>query len=66
MSRLRAPVERPVLVERYVTRIGAHLTHFSHGHDPMGHLFAVERLARSARAEWWETQRESEPEHRRR
>lgn len=66
MSRLRVPVERPVLVERYVARIVAHLTHLAQGHDPMGHLFAVERLARSARAEWWETQRESEPERRRR
>ena len=38
---------------RYVIRIEAHLAQLARGHDPMGHLFGIERLARSAKAEWW-------------
>jgi len=47
-----APIAQCELVERYVTRIEAHLIRLSEGHDPFGHLFAIERLARAARAEW--------------
>jgi hypothetical protein len=28
-----------------------HLVRFAEGHDPLGHLLAIERLARAARAE---------------
>ena len=55
MSRLQAPVER-MLAERYAPRIEAHLVRLGQGHDPLGHLFAVERLARSARSEWRQAQ----------
>ena len=60
MSDLQAPVARGELTERYVARIEAHLVRLRVGHDPMGHLFGIERLARAARAEWWETQRQSQ------
>ena len=62
MSDLQAPVARGELTERYVARIEAHLVRLRDGHDPMGHLFAIERLARVARAEWWEAQRQTQPE----
>ena len=52
MSGDHAPIAQCELAERYVTRIEAHLTRRSEGHDPFGHLFAIERLARAARAEW--------------
>jgi hypothetical protein len=61
MSDLQAPVARGELTERYVARIEAHLVRLRDGHDPMGHLFAIERLARVARAEWWEAQRQTQP-----
>ena len=61
MSDLQAPVARGDAAERYVARIEAHLVRLRNGHDPMGHLFAIERLARGARAEWWETQRQTQP-----
>jgi hypothetical protein len=61
MSDLQAPVARGELTERYVARIEAHLVRLRDGHDPMGHLFAIERLARVARAEWWEAERQTEP-----
>jgi hypothetical protein len=48
-------------VDRYVVRIEAHLARLAQGHDPMGHLFGIERLARCARAEWWARYR---PDHR--
>jgi hypothetical protein len=41
-----------------MARIEAHLTRLVDGHDPFGHLFAIERLARAARAEWLETERQ--------
>jgi hypothetical protein len=44
------------VVERYLSRIEAHLARLGQGHDPMGHPFAIERLARAARAEWWDAQ----------
>jgi hypothetical protein len=44
----------------YVARIEAHLGRLDQGHDPLGHLFAIERLARAARAEWWEAGREAD------
>jgi len=58
MSRLQAPLELSLLVKRYIPRIEGHLARLAQGHDPMGHLFAVERLARAARAEWWEAHHE--------
>jgi hypothetical protein len=36
----------------YTARIESHLARLAAGHDPFGHLFAIERLARAARAEW--------------
>ena len=62
MSALQAPGGRGEIAARYVARIEAHLVRLAQGHDPMGHLFAIERLARSARAERWEAQRQPEPE----
>jgi hypothetical protein len=61
MSDLQAPVERGEPTERYVARIETHLVRLRDGHDPMGHLFAIERLARVARAEWWESRRQTQP-----
>ena len=40
-------------VHGYLTRIEAHLARLAAGHDPMGHLFSIERLARAAKADWW-------------
>jgi hypothetical protein len=42
----------PAVVQRYIAAIGAHLDRLASGHDPLGHLFGIERLARGARAEW--------------
>ena len=60
MSGAHAPVSQCQLAERYVARIEAHLARLAQGHDPFGHLFAIERLARAARAESWASQRETE------
>jgi hypothetical protein len=38
--------------EAQLERIDAHMRRISDGHDPRGHLLAIERLARSIRAEW--------------
>jgi len=57
MSGIETPAVRSELVERYAVRIEAHLLRLGQGHDPCGHLFAVERLARAARAEWWAVRR---------
>ena len=43
--------------ERYIARLEVHLTRLAQGHDPLGHLLAIERLARAARAEMSETRR---------
>jgi hypothetical protein len=48
------------MVEDYVGRIEVHLVRLAQGHDPMGHLFGIERLARAARAELSEVHRRSE------
>ena len=64
MSDLQALRARGELAERYVARIEAHLARLAQGHDPMGHLFAIERLARGARAEWWAEQRSPDRERR--
>jgi hypothetical protein len=61
MSGPQTSVARGELTERYVARIEAHLVRLRDGHDPMGHLFAIERLARVARAEWWEAERQTQP-----
>jgi hypothetical protein len=54
------------VVERYVVRIDAHLLRLAQGHDPMGHLFGIERLARGARAELSLASRQSEDGRRKR
>ncbi len=64
MSGAQAPTRPADAVERYLSRIETHLVRLARGHDPLGHLFAIERLARSARAELWEAQREREQERR--
>jgi hypothetical protein len=48
------------MVEDYVARIEVHLLRLAEGHDPMGHLFGIERLARGARAELSGAHRRSE------
>lgn len=57
MSGPHAPTAPSEAIEEYVARIEAHLARLAQGHDPFGHLFAIERLARCARAEWWAEQR---------
>jgi hypothetical protein len=61
MSGTRAPATPGETVEKYVTRIEAHLVRLAEGHDPIGHLFAIERLARAALSERWEAQRQTQP-----
>jgi hypothetical protein len=61
MSGTQAPVAHGELADRYVARIEAHFVRLAQGHDPIGHLFAIERLARVARAESWEAQRQTPP-----
>jgi hypothetical protein len=61
MSDFQSPVAPSGVAERYVSRIEVHLVRLAQGHDPMGHLFAIERLARVARAEWWEAQCQTQP-----
>lgn len=50
------------IAELYVARIEAHITRLGQEHDPLGHLFAIERLARAARAERWVRERGAERE----
>jgi hypothetical protein len=64
MRTTRDPVEPCQLAEAYVIRIEAHLACLARGHDPLGHLFGIERLARAARAESWASQRDAQqPRH---
>jgi chorismate-pyruvate lyase len=60
MKATPAPIVHSELAEKYVIRIEAHLARLAQGHDPLGHLLAIERLARAARAEWWEQQHAGE------
>ncbi len=60
MSGGLSPAARSEPATRYAARIEAHLARLAQGHDPLGHLFAIERLARGARAELYEAQRQSE------
>jgi len=60
VSATYAPTAHCELADAYVARIEAHLVRLAQGHDPLGHLFAIERLARAARAEWWEAGRRTE------
>ena len=62
MSGTHAPAARNEAVERYFSRIDAHLARLADGHDPIGHLFGIERLARAARAEWRDERRRIEQE----
>jgi hypothetical protein len=65
MNGTRASVVRSEAIERYVARIEEHLVRLAEGHDPLGHLFGIERLARCARSEWLETLRGAERERHR-
>jgi hypothetical protein len=60
MSATNAPVAQGELAQLYVARIAAHLASLAGGRDPLGHLFAIERLARAATAEWWAAERDAE------
>lgn len=53
MSATHALMARSEPAEFYLVRIEAHLACLATGHDPLGHLFGIERLARAARTEWW-------------
>jgi hypothetical protein len=61
MTSTRAAAAPDEVVERYVVRIEAHLVRLAEGHDPLGHLLGIERLARAARAERREGQLQSKP-----
>ena len=56
-----APAIRDEAIERCLTRLRAHVGRLAGGQDPFGHLFAIERLARSARADWSAVQRQAAP-----
>jgi hypothetical protein len=60
MNGTHAPAAISEVVEQYLVRIEAHLVRLAQGHDPLGHLFGIERLARAARAEMLEAQRTAE------
>jgi hypothetical protein len=60
MSGPLAPTMSNEAIEQYIARIEAHLARLAQGHDPIGHLFGIERLARCARAEWLTTKRRGE------
>jgi hypothetical protein len=60
MSGAHALVARSKPAEFYLVRMQAHLACLGTGHDPLGHLFGIERLARAARAEWWVAGREAQ------
>lgn len=62
MNDTHAPAAPSEAVERYLSRIEAHLVRLAQGHDPLGHLFGIERLARGARSEWLATLRQDERE----
>lgn len=57
MNGTHVPAAPGDVAEEYVVRIEAHLVRLAEGHDPIGLLLGIERLARSAGAEWWETYR---------
>jgi hypothetical protein len=65
MKATHAPIVHRELAEKYVIRIEAHLARLAQGHDPLGHLLAIERLARAARAESQASKREADPERHR-
>jgi hypothetical protein len=57
MSAAHAPNANRDLASVYVARIEVHLARLAQGHDPLGHLLGMERLARAARAELTELER---------
>ena len=59
MSSAHPPVAHCEPAEVYVARVEVHLARLAQGHDPAGHLLAIERLARAARAEWWAVERQT-------
>jgi hypothetical protein len=60
MSGNHAPIAECRLAEAYAARISVHLERLAAGHNPFGHLFAIERLARAARAEWVVAEQEAD------
>jgi hypothetical protein len=50
----------PALVEAYCGRMSDHLEALGMGLDPWRHLLSIERIARAARAEFWEIRRADE------
>jgi len=62
MNGAHAPAAPSEAIERYLARIEVHLVRLAEGHDPLGHLFGIERLARGARSEWLQTLRQAERE----
>ena len=54
MTTGHAPAIRDDSIECCLTRVNRHLERLAGGHDPFGHLFAIERLARAARSDWSE------------
>jgi hypothetical protein len=52
MTRPSAMVLPGAHIEHLLDRVATHLEQVGRGHDPHGHLLAIERLARAARAEW--------------
>jgi hypothetical protein len=53
MRAVRPRLGSATLVEDYVAQLRRHLARLTAGQDPVGHLFAIERLTRAARTEWW-------------
>jgi hypothetical protein len=50
----------PALVDAYSRRMSEHLDALAMGLDPWRHLLSIERIARAARSEFWETRRADE------
>lgn len=59
MNSANAPAIPDETIERCRIRVAAHIERLGLGQDPFGHLFAIERLARSARADWCAAQRQA-------
>ena len=59
MSGTHAPAARCEVVEQDLCGVEAQPVRLAVAHDPMGHLLTIERLARAARAEWQDEQRQS-------
>ena len=64
MSSAQAVVPPSDAASLHIAWIEAHLVRLGQGHDPFGHLFAIERLARAARADLWDAQQAHQPRRR--